>query len=540
MLRVVPLGGLGEIGMNCLALEQGGDAIVVDCGVLFDDRGLGIDVIHPDLSALDRFCVRGIVLTHGHEDHIGGLPYFLKRFDVPVWAGRYTLGLVRERSIEHPVLEHAHLHEMEPRATFEVGPFEVEPIRVTHSITDAFALRVRTCIGDVVHTGDFKLEDDPVDGERFDVERLRALGDDGVALLLSDSTNADRDGRSGSERSVGERLASIVGAAEQAVVVAMFASNVHRLRMLGEIARATGRKIVLLGRGVTTHARIARELGYVSWPSDLVFSTDRARELPRRAILGIATGSQAEPESALAKLAAGTHPAIDLAEGDEVILSSRVIPGREPRVMGIVNDLLRRGIVVHSPATDNAVHVSGHAHRDEQRSMLEWVRPGAFVPIHGTRHHLEHHAKLARDAGVDRVLVLENGEVGLATGASFAIGEHVHAGRVHVSVGREIKESVLKERAQLAEGGFVAVSVLAADPPQVAITTVGVLQDPDDAPLVDEMRRAAKRAIDLACDDAAIADSVRIAVRRVLGEALGYKPLTRVEVHRVRAAEAPR
>jgi ribonuclease J len=519
--------------MNCLALEEDGDAVVVDCGVLFDDRGLGIDVIHPDLGALDRFRVRGVVLTHGHEDHIGGLPYLLKRIDAPVFGGAYTLGLVRERLIEHPVLAHAHLHEMAARTSFHVGPFEIEPIRVTHSISDAFALRIGTGIGDVLHTGDFKIEEDPVDGERFDVDRLRALGDDGVALMLSDSTNADRDGRSGTERSVGERLEAIVSAAEQAVVVAMFASNVHRLRLLGDIARKTGRKLVLFGRGVSTHSRIARELGYVSWASDLVFPTDRARELPRRSILGIATGSQAEPESALAKLATGTHPALDLCEGDEVVLSSRVIPGREPKVMAVVAELLRRGVVVHSAATDAAVHVSGHAHRDEQRSMLEWVRPSAFVPIHGTRHHLEHHAALARAAGVARVLVLENGEIGALSQASFAVGERVRAGRVHVNAGREVKESVLRERAQLAEGGFVAVSVVASSPPQVAVTTVGVLQAPDDADVLERVRQEAWRAVDPSQEDAAIADSVRIAVRRALGEVLGYKPLTRVDVHRV-------
>jgi ribonuclease J len=537
MLRVIPLGGLGEIGMNCLVLEQGGDAIVIDCGVLFDDRGLGIDVIHPDFSALERLHVRGVVLTHGHEDHIGGLPYLLKRFDVPVWGGRYALGLVKERAAEHAVLGQAQLCEMAPRETFPLGPFEVEPIRVTHSIADAFALRVRTSVGDVLHSGDFKLDEEPVDGEAFDTERMRALGDDGVALLLSDSTNSDLAGHAGSERSVGERLTEIVSRAEQAVVVSLFASNVHRLRLLGEIARRTSRRIVLLGRSVSVHARLGRELGYLDWPSDLVFPTDRARELPRRSVLGVATGSQAEPESALAKLARGAHPAFELAEGDEVILSSRVIPGREPQVVAVMGDLLRLGVVVHSSASDRRVHVSGHAHRDEQRSLLEWVRPRAFVPVHGTRHHLERHASLAREIGVARAVVLENGDVGVATFESFGVGERVRAGRVHVNAGREIGESVLRERAQLAEGGFVVVSVLVTDVPRVAVTTMGVLADPDDAHVLERMKREACERIDITADEGAIADAVRGVVRRILNEVLGYKPLTRVEVHRIPKAQ---
>jgi ribonuclease J len=533
MLRVIPLGGLGEIGMNCLALEQDGDALVVDCGVLFDDRGLGIDVIHPELSALERFRVAGIVLTHGHEDHIGGLPYFLKRFDVPVWGGRYALGLVRERSLEHEVLGHARLNEMTPRSPFEVGPFQVEPIRVTHSIADAFALAIRTSLGTVLHTGDFKLDPEPVDGEGFDMDRMRAIGEDGVALMLSDSTNADVAGHAGSEQSVGDRLGEIVAGAEQAVVVCMFASNVHRLRMLGQVARKNGRRLVLLGRSVQTHSRVARETGYLDWPSDLVFPSDRARELPRRSILAIATGSQAEPDSALARLARGEHPALDLVEGDEVVLSARAIPGREPKIYEILSALLRRGVIVHSRATDARIHVSGHAHRDEQRTLIDVLRPRAFIPIHGTRHHLVHHAATARASGVGRVGVLEDGEVGVATEASLSLGERVRAGRVHVNAGREIPEAVLRERAQLAEGGMVAAAVLLVPQgPTLVLQTFGILQEPADTPLLEATRRAALDAVDPGDSDETIEDSVRSAIRRVLAQALGYKPLTRVEVRR--------
>ncbi len=361
-VRVFALGGLGEIGMNCLAVTQDDEALIVDCGVTFDDRGLGVDVIHPDFAALDDYRVAGLFVTHGHEDHIGAIPYFLKRYDVPVYGPRYAMGLVRERAADHEILGHAALHEVVPRERIRVGPFEVEPIRVNHSIADATALAIRTPVGTIVHTGDFKFDDAPTDGEAFDVERLRELGDEGVRLLISDSTNIDSVGLSGSEAGVGRALEDIVAGAEHAVIVALFASNVHRLRLLGDIARRHRRKIVMLGRSIGTHARIARTVArsggehagapYLDWTDDLVWPAERARELPRSALLGIATGTQGEESAALARLARGEHPAVDLREGDVVVLSSRVIPGHEPAVVRIMGDLLRRGAEVRTWWTD--------------------------------------------------------------------------------------------------------------------------------------------------------------------------------------------
>jgi len=556
-LRVIPLGGLGEIGMNCLALEQGGEVLIVDCGVTFDDRGLGVDVIHADFSALEPYRVAGVFVTHGHEDHIGAIPYLLKRFDAPVFGPRYALGLVRERAAEHEILGHVALHEVTPRTRIRVGPFDVEPIRVTHSIADSTALAIRTDSGLVVHTGDFKFDEAPPDGETFDVERFEELSREGVRLLFSDSTNIDAKGPTGSEEGVGHALDEIVAGAKQAVVVGVFASNVHRLRLLGDIARRHGRKLVPLGRSVSTHSRVARSTSrstgehagepYLEWPSDLVWPADRARELPRNAVLGVATGTQGEEGAALSRLARGEHPAFDLAVGDVVVMSSRVIPGNEPEVMRVMSNLLRRGVELRSWWSDRAVHVSGHAHRDEQRRMIEMVRPRSFVPVHGTLHHMLRHAALARELGVPDVCVLENGDVGeLGEGPLRKTGR-VASGRVHVFARRALPPSVLGERAALAAHGtaHVVVPVDAAGRPagEVSLVTRGVLDETADAHLLAAARNEALAALEelvargggaIVRSDTELGEAVRQAVRRALSRALGFKPVTTATVLRVR------
>jgi ribonuclease J len=541
-VHVIPLGGLGEIGMNCLVVAQGDRAMVIDCGITFDDRGLGVDVVHPDFRALDawRDRIAGVFLTHGHEDHIGALPYFLRRFDVPVWGPPYALGLVRTRLSEHEILEHARLIPTEPRRTYEVGPFTVEPIRVTHSIADATALAIRTEAGTVLHSGDFKFDDAPTDGQAFDVARIEELGREGVALLLSDSTNVFNEGSAGSEAAVGEVLEPIVEGANGAVVVAIFASNVHRLRLLGDIARATRRKIVLLGRSVGTHTRVAHDTGYLDWPSDLVWPAERARELPRRAILGIATGTQGEAAAALARLSRGDHPALDLARGDTVVLSSRIIPGREPEVFAIFGDLVRRGIELRTWATDRGVHVSGHACRAEQRRMIELARPRAFVPLHGTMHHLVIHAELARGLGVPSVEVLENGDVAEVSAQGIRKIDRVVSGRVHTFASRPIPAEVLREREVLAQGGIVVCAV-AVDARlavrEVWLSTRGVVVEESEPELFAAARRDVAQALGALPpnpppDDAFVAETARLAVRRAFARVVGYKPMTVVKVTR--------
>jgi ribonuclease J len=556
-LRILVLGGLGEVGMNCLALEQGGEALVIDCGVTFDGRGLGIDVVHPEFGALDDYRIAGLFVTHGHEDHIGAIPYFLRRFDVPVYGPAYALNLVRERAAEHEVLDHVDLRCVKPRQRERVGSFEVEPIRVTHSIADATALAIRTDAGLVVHTGDFKFDEAPPDGETFDVPRFEELAREGVDLLFSDSTNIDASGPTGSEEGVGSALEAIVAGARQAVVVAMFASNVHRLKMLGEIARRHGRKIVALGRSVSTHARVAqatsRSTGghagrpYLEWPADLVCSAERARELPKRAILAVATGSQGESTAALARLARGEHSALELGDGDVVVLSSRAIPGNEPEVVRVMNDLLRRGVELRSWWSDHALHVSGHAHRQEQRRMIELVQPRAFVPVHGTLHHLTRHAELARELGVPGATVLENGDVATVDEQGVRKSGRAKAGRVYIMGGRALPAPVIAERAALASQGAVHVAVpldaqgrLAGE---IAVATRGVIDEDADGALLESARTYARAALEdlLASaeaargplDDERIAEVARLAVRRTLARTLGFKPVTTASLVRV-------
>jgi len=536
-VRIVPLGGLGEVGMNCLALVCGGRAIVVDCGVTFDHAELGVDVVHADLGFLDTVSLLAVIVTHGHEDHIGGIPYLLRRHDVPVYGPPYALTLLREKLAEHEVLSHARLHEVGTRERYTVGPFDLEHVRVTHSIADATSLVVRTKRGILIHTGDFKVDETPPDGEAFDAERFRELGDEGVALLMSDSTNAESDGHAGSEAGVGGALERVLTETTGAVVVGLFASNVHRLKLLGELARKTHRRIVIVGRSLHTHVKVARETSYLDWPSDLVWPVERLKELPRRSVLALATGTQAEAQAALAKLSRAEHPHLSLAEGDAVVFSSRVIPGHDPEVYALMSALLRRGVTLHTRSTDRALHVSGHAYREEQRHMLELVRPRAFIPLHGTRVQLERHATLARESGVGDVRVLENGQTAWLGEGGLAAGAGVPSGRVHVYAKRELAKETLDARRALAEAGVVFATVL--------VDTAG---RPSGAPLLEERgvsnERERPRLLASCADEITravaelgppfteerIAEAARFAIRRVVGKALGKRPLAVVQV----------
>jgi len=530
--------------MNCLALEQADGVLVVDCGSSFPYDDLGIDVFHADFTWLEQSSARvsGIFITHGHEDHIGGLPYLLDRLDVPVFGPPHALAMARRRLEEHDFRPHEiDLRPVRAGEVVSVGPFSVEPVRVSHSIVEATALRILTAAGIVVHSGDFNMDLDPPDGEPTDVERLAAIGDDGVELLLSDSTNVDTAERAGSERGVGAALERLVLAAEQRVVIAMFASNIQRLILLGEIAQKAGRKICLLGRSLRNQREVASELGRLRWPSNLLVSSEQAREMRRSDVLVLAGGTQGEPASAMTRLAAGTHPHFALDAGDTVIFSSRIIPGNERPVLAMVNQLLERDIVVHNRQSNPEVHTSGHGGRSEQARMIELTRPRAFVPVHGTLHHLRRHAELARELGVGEIEVVQNGtalsfdrENGLMQAGPFPHG------RVAVAQGGEpLGAAVLHKRAELGRAGLLSV-FLALDaegepvePPVVSSRGVPGLDDDDGA------RRNVARAVVTALarvrgwQRVDLAEEARRAARRAALDASGARPVVEVSVLRL-------
>jgi ribonuclease J len=462
-LRYIPLGGLGEVGLNMWALEWEGQVLVVDAGLMFPhEEMLGVDLVLPDPAYLleGGRRVLGIFLTHGHEDHIGGLPFLLKRLNVPVYGTAITLGLARPRLREHRVLREADLRVVRLGDRVQLGPFRVETIPVCHSIPGAAALAIETPVGRVVYTSDFKLEQDPPWGHGTDVERFRRLGDEGVLLLLSDSTNAEREGTSGSERELLPPFQRIFQEAP-ARVVATFASNIHRIQLVVRLAAEHGRRVALAGRSLRNAFSTARELGYLQVPEGLVARLEDVTEDPRLVLL--TAGSQGEPVSALSRFAARRHPVVNVRARDWVVISARPIPGNERSVHHTIDNLYRNGADrVFYPEFEH-VHVSGHAHRAELREMLRLVRPRFFVPVHGEYRQLRHHADLALAEGLpaSSVLVLEDGRIVELTGDSISAGDESVAGFVFVDglgIG-DVEQVVLRDRRHLASDGLLVATL---------------------------------------------------------------------------------
>jgi ribonuclease J len=458
-LRVVPLGGLGEIGLNLLVLETPDAAIAVDCGVMFpDEQMLGVDVVIPDVTYLRsiREKFRGVFLTHGHEDHIGALPYVLAEFDVPVYGTPLTLGFVRERLREHGLTRDLRL--LGPGQRQDVASLGVEPFAMTHSIPDAVGLAIRTPVGTVVHTGDFKLDQTPLDGRLPDLARLAAFGNEGVLLLLSDSTNVEHAGVTPSERSVGAHLDAIFAEAKGRIVVTTFSSHIHRMQQAIDLAVRYGRKVAFVGRSLQNHTAIARELGLLHVLDEHLIELGDVRSMRPHEIVLVSAGSQAEAASALMRIAMDAHKQVRLEPGDTVVLSSRVIPGNERAIANLVNHLYRRGAIVHYGHAA-PIHVSGHASQEELKLVLNLVRPRHFVPVHGEYRHLVRHNLLAAEVGVRpaHCHLLEDGEVLELDGSGAHRPDRVPAGRVFVD-GRgigDVHDIVLRDRRHLSEGGLV-------------------------------------------------------------------------------------
>jgi ribonuclease J len=465
-VRIVPLGGLGEIGMNMTLLETAEDILVIDAGLMFPEEGmLGIDLVLPDATYLleHRERVRGLVLTHGHEDHTGGLPYLLPRLPIPVYGTPLSLGLVQEKLREFNLDQQAVLRPVGPQDRLRLGGLEIEFIRVSHSIPDGVAIAVHTTAGLVVHTGDFKFDDTPIDGEVTDVQKFAELGRQGILALLSDSTNAPRTGSSPSEATIGRTFEQIFRSATGRLIVACFASNIHRIQQVLDVAARLGRKVAVNGKSMAANVRIAGELGYLRLPPDTLLRLDELHRLPPEQGVIITTGSQGEPLSAVARMAVGEHKQIEIQQGDTVVFSARVIPGNEQSIARTVNHLLKRGADVITEDVCPGVHVSGHPCQDELKLMLRLTRPRFFVPVHGEHRHLHWHAQLALQMGIpsDRVFILEDGDVLELTESRGYVAGRVPAGRVLVDgkgVG-DVGDAVLRDRQHLAQDGMVVVVV---------------------------------------------------------------------------------
>jgi ribonuclease J len=505
VVRYIPLGGLGEVGINMWALEHEGQVLVVDAGLMFPQEDmLGIDLVIPDVSYLlePERKVLAIFLTHGHEDHIGGLPFVLKRLNVPVYGTRLTLGLLKPKLKEQRVLRESDLREVRLGDRVQVGPFRVETIAVCHSIPDAAALAIDTPAGKVIYTSDFKLDAAPPDGRATDLDRFRRLGAEGVNLLLSDSTNSERVGASGSERDLHPAFERIFNEAPGRVVLATFASNIHRIQHVVRLAAVAGRRLAVVGRSLQNSFKTAQELGFLDVPPGLVIKLDKAASEPRLVLL--TAGSQGEPLSALARFAAQRHPVVNVESGDWVIISARPIPGNERLVHQTINNLYRNGARVFYSDTDH-VHVSGHGQRDELRTMLELVRPRNFVPVHGEYRQLQHHADLAREVGIppERIFIVEDGQTVELDGEEARLGEKIAAGFVYVDglgIG-DVEQVVLRDRRRLSQDGILVVT-LAVDRDTGTVragpdlVSRGFIEEDISADLLADARKAALEGIE--------------------------------------------
>jgi len=540
-LKIIPLGGLGEFGLNMMLIEYGDAAIAVDCGLMFPSADLlGIDLVIPDVSYLieRRDKLKAIVLTHAHEDHVGALPYILEHFNVPIYGTRLTLGLLANKLREHDLEDTADVRQITAGAQWDIAPFRIEGIRVTHSLMDCLALAIETPIGTVIHTGDFKIDNTPMEGEMFDFQRFAAYGEKGVLLLLSDSTNVERAGHTPSEREVGTNLEHIIQSSTGKVLVSTFSSSIPRIQQVVDISRRCDRRVVLSGRSMIRNSQVASELGYLNLPRNAMTESDRWQDLPPDQLTFLTTGSQGEPLSALHRVALNDHKTIKIDQGDTVILSSKFIPGNEKTISNLINHLYRRGAEVHYEKVSE-IHVSGHASQEELKIMLQLTRPRYFVPIHGEYRHLVRHRRLAQDVGIpeENCFILDDGDVLELTANSAQKTTPIQVGRVFVDgkgVG-DVGDIVIRDRRHLSEDGIVLVVMtihqqsgeLVAGPDLISRGFMGVEES-------EEVLAHAKKVVletlngmnrETRTDPAELKEEVRKALRRFFRKKLERRPV---------------
>jgi len=541
VVEIIPLGGVGEFGMNCMAVRYADEMIVVDAGMGFPEESVyGVDVSVPDFDFLDEYKddITAIVLTHGHEDHLGALPYILKKFNVPVYASHFTAGLAESKLEEHNLLNDVLLHRVEPRDVVEIGSFRIEFIRVSHSLVDCFALAITTPIGTIIHTGDYKVDETPVIGEPIDLRTLRRYGQEGVLALTSDSTNASVPGRTPSERAVIPAFEELFTQAEGRIIVAAFASSIHRLQIVLDVAQQFDRRVCVLGRSMQKNVDIADRLGYLDIPDGLLVSLNESKTLPDNEIVYLVTGSQGEPRAVLSQLSTQSYKGLTIEDGDTVVLSARIIPGNERAISRLVGEIYKRGGNIIDEKR-RLIHVSGHASQEDIRIMTEAVRPKFVIPVHGEYRMLYRHKEFVKNHlgyAEENVILIENGDVLELDGERATVTEKREVGRTFIddSGFEEIDRETVRERKQMAFDGVVTPVVtlseetgtLEAPPEVVARGLIGAVGNG----FIKDMERVVTEAVESAPaaerrDTSLLKERVRVHLKRYIQKQTGARPI---------------
>jgi ribonuclease J len=538
-LKIIPLGGLGEFGMNCLALRWEDDIIVIDAGLMFPESELlGVDIVVPDISYLveNKAHVRAIILTHGHMDHIGALPWILSEIKVPVYATEFTLAYVEGNLEENGLLDETELVEIVPREKFTIGPFTIEPIHVTHSLVDAVSLAIETPVGIIIHTGDFKIDLAPLDGKLFDLHTFAEYGKRGVLALLQDSTNVDRSGYTPGEAAVIPRLDEIFSRTQKKLFFSCFSSSIYRIRIALDLARQHGRKVAVIGRSMMESTEIAQDLGYIDIPQGLVINPGQMRDYPPEQLMLLISGTQGEPMSALSRAAVDNHKHARIEPGDTVILSSRIIPGNEKSIFRVIDHLYRRDAqVIYDNGSNGLIHVSGHGSQEEMRLLINLVRPKYFVPVHGNYGNLRRHAQIAMETGaIEHAIVIEDGDVLELDKKDVRKVDKVTTGRVLIDSGSfndVVEDLVLRDRRILSEDGIV-IALLAINKrtgkveqqPEVVMRGFG------GADITEQARELVMKTLDgltteEKSDYGMVKEKVRTELKRLIQKTTGRRPM---------------